>query len=92
MALASTTTVYGLEPGTGQSLTVEVKDGLIHAVHRVPAAIPATGQGWLAAGLIDLQVNGYAGYDLNDDQVTPETVQALARAMLASGVTTFLPT
>ncbi|MCX7226652.1 MAG: amidohydrolase family protein, partial [Burkholderiales bacterium] len=30
--------------------------------------------------------------DLNDDQVTPETVQALARAMLASGVTTFLPT
>ena len=92
MALASTTTVYGLEPGTGQSLTVEVKDGLIHAVHRAPAAIPATGQGWLAAGLIDLQVNGYAGYDLNDDQVTPETVQALARAMLASGVTTFLPT
>ena len=92
MALASTTTVYGLEPGTGQSLTVEVKDGLIHAVHRAPAAIPATGQGWLAAGLIDLQVNGYAGYDLNDDQVTPETVQALARAMLASGITTFLPT
>ena len=92
MALASTTTVYGLEPGTGQSLTVEVKDGLIHAVHRAPAAVPATGQGWLAAGLIDLQVNGYAGYDLNDDQVIPETVQALARAMLASGVTTFLPT
>ena len=92
MALASTTTVYGLEPGTGQSLTVEVKDGLIHTVHRAPAAVPATGQGWLAAGLIDLQVNGYAGYDLNDDQVTPETVQALARAMLDSGVTTFLPT
>jgi len=92
VALASTTTVYGLEPGTGQSLTVEVKDGLIHAVHRAPAAVPATGQGWLAAGLIDLQVNGYAGYDLNDDQVIPETVQALARAMLASGVTTFLPT
>ena len=92
MALASISTVHGLEPGTGQSLTVEVKDGLIHAVHRAPAAVPATGQGWLATGLIDLQVNGYAGYDLNDDQVTPETVQALARAMLASGVTTFLPT
>ncbi len=92
MALAATTTVHGLEPGTGQALTVEVKGGLIQAVHRAQAAVPATGQGWLAAGLIDLQVNGYAGYDLNDDQVTPETVQALARAMLASGVTTFLPT
>ena len=92
MALASITTVHGLDPGTGQSLTVEVKDGLIHTVQRAPATVPAAGQGWLAAGLIDLQVNGYAGYDLNDDQVTPETVQALARAMLASGVTTFLPT
>ena len=92
MALASISTVHGLEPGTGQSLTVEVKSGVIQAVHRSQAAASESGQGWLAAGLIDLQVNGYAGHDLNDDQVTPETVQALARAMLASGVTTFLPT
>ena len=92
MALASITTVHGLDPGTGQSLTVEVKSGVIQAVHRSQAAASESGQGWLAAGLIDLQVNGYAGHDLNDDQVTPETVQALARAMLASGVTTFLPT
>ena len=92
MALESITTIHGLEPGTGQALTVEVKGGLIQAVHRAQAAVPAAGQGWLAAGLIDLQVNGYVGHDLNDDQVTPETVQALARAMLASGVTTFLPT
>ncbi len=92
MALASTTTVHGLEPGTGLALTVEVKGGLIQAVHRAQAASPAAGQGWLAAGLIDLQVNGYAGHDLNDDHVTPQTVQALAQAMLACGVTTFLPT
>ena len=92
MALASITTVHGLDPGTGQSLTVEVKSGVIQAVQRSQAAASESGQGWLAAGLIDLQVNGYAGHDLNDDQVTPETVQALARAMLASGVTTFLPT
>ena len=92
MALASITTVHGLDPGTGQSLTVEVKSGVIQAVHRSQATASESGQGWLAAGLIDLQVNGYAGHDLNDDQVTPETVQALARAMLASGVTTFLPT
>jgi N-acetylglucosamine-6-phosphate deacetylase len=92
VALASISTVHGLDPGTGQSLTVEVKSGVIQAVHRSQAAASESGQGWLAAGLIDLQVNGYAGHDLNDDQVTPETVQALARAMLASGVTTFLPT
>jgi N-acetylglucosamine-6-phosphate deacetylase len=92
VALASISTVHGLDPGTGQSLTVEVKSGVIQAVHRSQAAASESGQGWLATGLIDLQVNGYAGHDLNDDQVTPETVQALARAMLASGVTTFLPT
>jgi N-acetylglucosamine-6-phosphate deacetylase len=47
---------------------------------------------WIAPGLIDLQVNGYSGDDLNADDLTIETVQRLARRMLTTGVTTFLPT
>ena len=84
--------IHGLEPGTGQPLTVEVRDGLIQALHRDTPAAQAAGSGWLAPGLIDLQVNGYGGHDLNGEQLTAQTVYALAQAMLACGVTTFLPT
>lgn len=47
---------------------------------------------WISAGLIDLQVNGYLGLDLNGPDLTAETVSKLVRVMLATGVTTFLPT
>lgn len=43
-------------------------------------------------GLIDLQVNGYAGVDFNDDALTADTLDHALAAMRASGVTTCLPT
>ena len=43
-------------------------------------------------GLVDLQVNGYAGHDVNADGVTPDTLADLTRALWAKGVTTYLPT
>ena len=43
-------------------------------------------------GLIDLQVNGYAGVDFNDAGVTPDALDHALNAMLRSGVTTCLPT
>lgn len=52
-----------------------------------PAALPV-----LAPGLVDLQVNGYAGLDVNADPITVETVIELSRALAAKGVTTWLPT
>ena len=92
MSTSPLSQIQGLEPGTGQALTVDVQDGLIQVVHRAAPTAATAGQGWLAPGLIDLQVNGYAGHDLNGEQVTAETVHALAQAMLTCGVTTFLPT
>ncbi len=43
-------------------------------------------------GLVDLQVNGYAGADVNADDVTPDVVVELTRALWQRGVTTYLPT
>lgn len=81
-------TLSGIDPLTGQAQTVAFAQG---------APISAVSGGdeadcFLAPGLVDLQVNGYAGFDLNSGAVEPQTVSALARAMLAHGVTTFLPT
>lgn len=45
-----------------------------------------------SAGLIDLQVNGYAGVDFNDTALTAAALDHALRAMLGSGVTCCLPT
>jgi N-acetylglucosamine-6-phosphate deacetylase len=80
--------VSGVSPATGAGIAIDVEDGVIVAIRDAGNADDA----WLAAGLVDLQVNGFAGLDLNDGAVTAERVSALARALLRLGVTTFLPT
>lgn len=47
---------------------------------------------WLAPGLIDVQVNGIAGFDLNRGVPTPENVIGTVRALSAEGVVRFCPT
>src|SRR6185503_10652563 len=73
---------------TGQSLAVAVDDGRIATMDEGPAGEAA----WLSAGLVDLQVNGFAGIDLNAIDLAPAAVARLAADLRAAGVTTFLPT
>lgn len=75
---------------TGRPLRVTVQDGRIAAVEPDPE--PAETETWLSPGLIDLQVNGYGGYDLNDEPIDADTVIALVRRLIRTGTTTFLPT
>lgn len=80
--------IAGRDPLTGNSIEVSIKDGKIHSI------APGSPQQdlWLSQGLVDLQVNGYAGCDLNAESITPDLVSALTHHLLAVGVTTFLPT
>lgn len=80
--------ITGRLPETGESVALEVADGRIAALH--PG--PQNETRWLSAGLIDLQVNGYGGWDINADALCVDSVSALCRALLREGVTTFLPT
>jgi len=84
----SETQIAGLDPRTGQSLCVIVKDGLIA---RIEESMSTTDL-YLSAGFVDLQVNGFAGFDLNAEQISAGTVIGLVDAMLANGVTCFVPT
>lgn len=43
-------------------------------------------------GLVDLQVNGFAGVDFNEPDQSPDRIRAALRAMRATGVTRCLPT
>ncbi|KKB85168.1 N-acetylglucosamine-6-phosphate deacetylase [Devosia limi DSM 17137] len=80
--------IVGRDPATGQGLAVEFADG------RITALMPAQADdgAYLAPGFVDLQVNGYGGHDLNAGAPTQETIEQLARHLLAAGVTCFAPT
>ncbi|MEG9430949.1 N-acetylglucosamine-6-phosphate deacetylase [Terriglobus sp. ADX1] len=79
----------GRDPITSQHLEVEVDGGVITEVR--PWLEPS-GDLWLAPGLIDLQVNGYGGIDLNEDGCDVAAIARLTRTLAAAGTTTFLPT
>lgn len=63
---------------------------------RVLEQRPVPGQpfarGGVSAGLVDLQVNGFAGIDFNDPGLGADGLDEALQAMLASGVTACLPT
>jgi N-acetylglucosamine-6-phosphate deacetylase len=80
--------IRGRNPATGETIAITVEDGVIAAIK----AADGTSHDYVAPGLVDLQVNGFAGLDLNDGHLTPERVKTLADRMLSVGVTTFLPT
>lgn len=46
----------------------------------------------VSAGLVDLQVNGFAGIDFNTETITADALDQALEAMLETGVTTCLPT
>ena len=80
--------IKGRDPKTGKGILVSVLDGRIADIKPTIVASNC----WLSPGLIDLQVNGYRGLDLNTDTLDVPTVSALTRELLATGVTTFAPT
>jgi N-acetylglucosamine-6-phosphate deacetylase len=80
--------LVGRDPETGRGLAVGIDAGRIASIE----AADYDGPLYLSAGLVDLQVNGYSRFDLNDGAVTAERVSALTGMLLAMGTTTYLPT
>ena len=80
--------ITGVDPLTGNGITVTVKDGHIASI----AKTYGEGDVYLSAGLVDLQVNGYRSFDLNSADLSITIVSNLTRELLATGVTTFAPT
>ena len=46
---------------------------------------------WILPGLLDMQINGYTGHDLNGDDVTWEIVTRMVEAVWATGVPLMCP-
>jgi N-acetylglucosamine-6-phosphate deacetylase len=79
----------GRDPATGQGIAIRFADGVITGIS---SQAPAADEHYLSAGLVDVQVNGYAGLDLNDGALEAPTVVALSERLAREGITTFAPT
>lgn len=84
----SWTEVTGTDPASGKGISVRVEHGVVTAIQRTDGHDEA----WLTAGFVDLQVNGFAGFDANAEDVDADQIIALVRASWSHGVTTVVPT
>jgi N-acetylglucosamine-6-phosphate deacetylase len=78
---------------TGKTSLFEIQSGRIARIAPVEVdAATAAGWPWIAPGLWDLQVNGYAGQSFSSPELTPPKMVEIGRTMFRFGVTRFLPT
>lgn len=73
----------------GTGLRVRIDGPVIAAVEPAPDADP---EQVLLPGLVDSQVNGFAGADVNAADVSVDAIRSLTRSLVAEGVTSFCPT
>jgi len=91
LAGADTLKVEGLFYLDGTHVSVRIVDGKIIQLERLPESDEAPGV-YLAPGLIDLQINGFAGVDFSDQELSTEDMQKATRALWKAGITSYLPT
>ncbi|RKU21121.1 N-acetylglucosamine-6-phosphate deacetylase [Candidatus Poribacteria bacterium] len=68
---------------------IVLANGRVQTIHEVGSA---NSDVWIAPALIDIQVNGFAGFDLNVATVTSEDVSAMVRALWRVGTGFLCPT
>ncbi|MDX6200930.1 MAG: N-acetylglucosamine-6-phosphate deacetylase [Frankiales bacterium] len=80
--------IVGRDPATGKPLAISVADGKVTEMTRTDEPTEV----WISPGLIDLQVNGFHGFDVNAVDVSPETISSMVYSLNRIGVTTVVPT
>jgi N-acetylglucosamine-6-phosphate deacetylase len=90
--------IEGRRVDTGEKVHLTIDGDRIRAMETIDNANTPTKRDelWIAPGLVDLQINGYGGSDVNLFGVSMElrvqTLKKLVRQVLSSGTTTFCPT
>lgn len=87
----SAVSVSGRDPARGTPVEITIQGGVIGRIRDLPqTAVPA--DHWVLPGLVDIQVNGYGGIDLNGPDLDAAGVGRIVRSLQARGVTRFCPT
>ncbi|MCM4156018.1 amidohydrolase family protein [Gramella sp. AN32] len=82
-------TLKGIHYKTEEPIELEIKSGLIMAIHSTSAL---KANQFIAPGLVDLQINGFRGIDFNEPGLTEEKVLTITQELFKEGVTGYFPT
>ena len=89
---AQTTRIEALDYRSGKPIVIEVADGRITKIKKAGSKIHPTF--YAAPGLIDNQVNGFAGvsFGFGNNTLDQEGIRKVTRELWKRGVTTYFPT
>ncbi len=92
--LYSQTRVEGLWYLDKKPVSVAMKDGKIVSIERISKLTDERHAVYIAPGLIDNQVNGFAGVSFNytEGELDKEGIRKITRELWKKGVTTYFPT
>lgn len=83
--------VRGRDP-SGHPMGLVISGGNIQRTFPIGPEEPWPDDLWILPGLVDIQVNGFGGHDLNAPGTSPDDVAAVVRVLWRHGVTRFCPT
>jgi N-acetylglucosamine-6-phosphate deacetylase len=86
--------IEGILYSDGKPVSITIKDGKIAGIKRIKMPADEIRDLFIAPGLIDNQVNGFAGisFTFGGGELTPEGVKKATEELWETGVTTYLPT
>ena len=84
--------IEGLHYITGKPVSLYVIGGMIAEIKNIATLPRGSEDLFIAPGLIDNQINGYANIDFSGDGLSVEGIIFATQAILKDGVTTFMPT
>lgn len=85
-------TIEGIHYETGNLVRIEIIDGHIGNINEIAGLKSDNKNLFIAPGLIDNQINGYANVDFSGNHLTVADVIDATKAIWRDGVTSFLPT
>jgi N-acetylglucosamine-6-phosphate deacetylase len=85
-------TIFGIHYATGKPVRVEINDGKIGNIVETEEQEKEMFSLFIAPGLIDNQINGYANVDFSGSDLSSGGVINATKSIWREGVTSFLPT
>ncbi len=92
LSMAQELTISGWSVNGTEYLSVYVKGGIITKIEKTPPPSSCNQKIYLAPGLIDTQVNGYASVSFSEKGLNGDKILKITEALYKEGVTTYFPT
>ena len=74
----------------GETVVIQRQEDSIRSL--MPSGVEGDGSWWIAPPLFDLQVNGFAGVDFQDPELTQADLRRAIRGLTSHGCGKFFPT